>query len=226
MLLIHSQMSLKEHSTWKREATERLTRRWPRGRRCPPAPCAGWCCCVPPPTGSCATPVECCTWWPGRGRRPAARRGSRFPPERLFSSGPSAASGRSNWPKTESEWADEKKKNSQYECKVPGCIKMTTSEQVVESLSSSWLNSLMKNTWGHFLLLKNIFRIKQRYETRWDTDRHDAGWSSRPAGFFQSSPITQASSLLFARLLGSSQLAEWWDNWCSLPEALKAMSMV
>lgn len=83
--------------------TGRLTQRWPLGRQCPRAPCAGWCCCVPPLTGSCVTPVECCTWWLGRGRRPAAMHGSRFLPERLFSSGPFGASGLSSWPKERAE---------------------------------------------------------------------------------------------------------------------------
>lgn len=91
----------------KCQETERLTRRWPLGRRCLPAPCAGWCCCAPPPTGSCATPAECCTWWPGRGRHPAARRGSRSLPERLFSSAPSGASGLSNWTKEKDQIRDQ-----------------------------------------------------------------------------------------------------------------------
>lgn len=79
------------------ENTARLTRRWPLGLRCLLAPCAGWCCCALPQTGSCARPRECCTWLLGRGRPPAARHGSRSPPGKPVSWGPSEAYGLSNW---------------------------------------------------------------------------------------------------------------------------------
>lgn len=58
----------------------KLTRLWPHGLRCLPAPCAGWCCCVPPLTGSCGRPGECYTLWLVMGQSPAARRGLQSPP--------------------------------------------------------------------------------------------------------------------------------------------------
>lgn len=79
------------------ENTAWLTRWWPLGLRCLPAPCAGWCCCALLQTGSCARPRECCTWLLGRGPPPAARHGSRSLPGKPVSWGPSEASGLSNW---------------------------------------------------------------------------------------------------------------------------------
>ncbi|KAA8578024.1 hypothetical protein FQN60_017371 [Etheostoma spectabile] len=46
--------------------------------------------------GSCGTPGECCTWWLGMGRPPAATHGSQSPPGKPVAWDPSEACGLSD----------------------------------------------------------------------------------------------------------------------------------
>ncbi len=70
-----------------------LTRWWLLCQRCLPAPCVGWCCCVPLPTDSCETPVGCCIWWLEMGPLLEAMRGFRSLPAMHASSDPFVAFG-------------------------------------------------------------------------------------------------------------------------------------